>query len=106
MRVTKPRSNTSAVTHRTVHNRSLEINSHRVFASGGEAFLQLQDEVKSCDRDERQALLEELHNGGFKVEVPPEHSQAMKADLTIPWAKLRVIRRLVGESVLRAKATK
>ena len=105
MRVTKPRSNTSAVTHRTGHSRSLEINSLLVLASGGEASIQLQDEVRSCNKDERQALLEEFHNGGFKVEVTPEHSLAMKAVLTIPWAKLRVIRRLVGESVFRSKAT-
>ena len=71
-----------------------------MFASGVEASLQLQDEVKSCHKDERQALLDELHNGGFKVEVTPEQTLAMKANLAIPWVKLRVVRRSVGNVVL------
>ena len=49
----------------------------------------MQDEVKVITTEERELLLVE---GGFKVEVSTKQSLGMKADLNIPWAKLRVIR--------------
>jgi hypothetical protein len=42
--------------------------------------------------EEREAILQELQ-GGFKVIIPTHTALAMKADLCIPWAKLRAIRR-------------
>ena len=41
-------------------------------------------------RDERQKLLRE---GGFTLDVPADHGLAMKAELRIPWNKLRDLRR-------------
>lgn len=42
--------------------------------------------------EEREEILTELQ-GGFKVQIPTHKALAMKADLGIPWAKLRAIRR-------------
>lgn len=55
--------------------------------------IQLQDEVKACTPAEREMLLEDLTKGGFKVAVPTDQALALKADLDIPWSKLRVVRR-------------
>ena len=40
----------------------------------------------------REAILEELQDG-FRVQIPTRQALALKADLGIPWFKLRAIRR-------------
>ena len=55
--------------------------------SGGQQGFQFGDEVKQCDRED---ILKELQ-GGFKVQMPTNYALAMKADLGIPWSKLRAI---------------
>lgn len=60
---------------------------------GGADIVQLQDEVRVCSSAEREQILSEVHNGGFKVEVPVSQILGMKADLNIPWTKLREVRR-------------
>ena len=49
--------------------------------------------IKATTAEEREVLLAELQKGGFKVDVTTSQSLGMKADLNIPWSKLRVIRR-------------
>lgn len=45
------------------------------------------------DREkDRESILEVLQDG-YKVQVPTNQALAMKADLGIPWSKLRAIRR-------------
>ena len=51
---------------------------------------QLQAEVKMLTSEERQDLLK---SAGITIDIPPEQGLAIKADLAIPWNKLRVIRR-------------
>ena len=58
--------------------------------SGGDASSQLQAEVKLLSDDERKELLGEI---GLPVVIPTDHALAMKADLSLPWTKLRVFRR-------------
>ena len=65
----------------------------RHLISGGSEMFQLQDEVKACTPAEREKLLVDLQHGGFKVAVPTDQALALKADLNIPWSKLRVVRR-------------
>ena len=48
------------------------------------------EEVKALGREERQKL---LRDAGITLEIPAEQGLAMKADLAIPWSKLREIRR-------------
>ena len=58
--------------------------------SGGTSSAQLQDEVVALSQDERQQL---LTTAGFSVQITVEDTLAMKADLVIPWQKIRVMRR-------------
>jgi hypothetical protein len=50
----------------------------------------MQAEVKALSKDEREALLAEAQ---LPVHIPPNHVLAMKADLAIPWNKMRKISR-------------
>ena len=93
MKVTKPRLPSTQTTNKTVRARTAELSEHRHFASTGENSAQLQDEIKATTTEEREVLLAELQKGGFKVDVTTSQSLGMKADLNIPWSKLRVIRR-------------
>ena len=51
----------------------------------------LHQELRSLTREQRSKL---LLDAGLTIDIPPEQGLAMKADLAIPWNKLRVIRRL------------
>ena len=50
------------------------------------------DEVKMLPREMREDLIKDMK---FTVHVPPEQSLAMKADLCLPWKKLRIMRRYI-----------
>lgn len=50
---------------------------------------QLQAEVRALSAEERQ----DLKSAGITIDIPPDQGLAMKADLAIPWNKLRIIRR-------------
>ena len=82
----------SQATPKTVLARTKELNQHREVLSGGEQGFQLAKEVKACSLEEREEILMELQSG-IKVVIPTSHALAMKADLGIPWSKLRAIRR-------------
>lgn len=82
----------SQATPKTVQLRTKELETHRKACSGGDQAYQLSREVKGCPLEEREQILQELQ-GGFKVQMPTNTALAMKADLGIPWAKLRAIRR-------------
>ena len=53
----------------------------------GDNLVQMSSEVK---KEERAVLMKEVN---FTVTIPPEQGLAMKADLNIPWNKLRAMRR-------------
>ena len=93
MKVTKPRVDSQYVTRKTIRNRTQELGEHRHLVSGGSEIFQLQEEVKACTPTDRELLLADLQQGGVKVAVPTNQALAMKADLNIPWSKLRVIKR-------------
>lgn len=82
----------SQATPRTLLTRTRELNRHRETVSGGDNSFQLAKEVRACTLEEREQILTELHNG-IKVVIPTCHALAIKADLGIPWSKLRAIRR-------------
>ena len=62
----------------------------RTQLSQDSAEVQFKAEVKALTSKERQAL---LSGAGITIDIPPEQGLAMKADLAIPWNKLRTIRR-------------
>lgn len=69
-----------------------ELNQHHEVVSGGDKSFQFASEVKDCTLEEREKILEDLQSG-IKVVIPTSHALAMKADLGIPWSKLRALRR-------------
>ena len=73
--------------------RTADLSKHRHLTSGGAGIFQLSNEVRACSAAEREQILSELHDGGFKVEVPVSQILGMKADLNIPWTKIREVRR-------------
>ncbi len=94
MKTTNCRVPSSLASSKTINGRTQELLQHRRTCSGGELAFQLGREVKACSKEEREGILEELQDG-FKVQMPTNYAVALKADLGIPWSKLRAIRRLV-----------
>lgn len=65
----------------------------REFVSKGASADQLQHEVKTLTREDRQSLLDLACVQDADAVIPPSEVLAMKADLSITWSKLRVLRR-------------
>lgn len=79
---------------RTVRKRTQSLQNVRVTLTAGDSTAQLAHELKGKQREDREKLLEEMKRAGgnFHLQVPVQSSLAMKADLNIPWSKLRMIR--------------
>ena len=86
------RVSSAQATPKTILARTRELNQHRAVVSGGDDNFRMAREIKACSLEEREKILMELQNG-MKVVIPTSHTLAMKADLGIPWSKLRAIRR-------------
>ncbi len=84
------RVSSSEACHRTVTNRTRTISVVREQLSGGDISDQMMSEIKYLTNEEREAVLQEA---GLPINIPPDHALAMKADLALPWAKMRVISR-------------
>lgn len=95
MKTTSCRVPSSQATPKTVLSRSKELDHHRKTCSGGDQGYQLGREIKACSLQQREEILQDLQDG-FKVQIPTNQALAMKADLGIPWAKLRAIRSSLG----------
>ncbi len=80
----------SDASKRTLRRRSDELVQHRHVASGGGDLAQLTHEVKLLSPDQRRQLIEDME---FKIEIPSLTSLALKADLCLPWNRLRRMRR-------------
>ena len=70
--------------------RSHCLSSIREAVSGGNSTTQLQSEIRCLSKEERQQL---LHKADLPVVIPMDHALAMKADLSLSWDKLRIIKR-------------
>ena len=58
--------------------------------TGGESQHQIADEIRMIPKEEREEIMRELN---FTIDVSPEQCLGMKADLSLPWNKLRLMRR-------------
>ena len=95
MRVTTPRVDSSEASRRTLKRRSDELGKVRTLVSKGSSLEQLQNEVKCLTKMERESLLDQAKIPEALAEIPAEDVLAMKADLSIPWNKMRILRRCV-----------
>ena len=91
-RISNPRIDSSESAEVTLRKRSMALVDMRTAVSGSKsgARRQLADELKHTSREERQSLLK-LAN--ITPEIPAGEGLAMKAELAIPWNKLRHLRR-------------
>lgn len=87
--MTKARVSTDEAAQQVVRRRSKEVSQYRAILSGGAASAQLHDEVAALSAEERQKLVDTE----FSVEIKSEDALALKADLMIPWKKMRTMRR-------------
>ena len=84
------RTPSSGVCKKTLKRRSDSISKLRDITSGGDSTIQLRAEIQSLTKDQWEELLAKAN---LPVVIPTDHALAMKADLSISWSKLRVIRR-------------
>ena len=75
---------------KTLRRRSQALSEHREYVSTGESSFQLQLEIAHLDVAKRQKL---LTGAELPIIIPAKQTLAMKADLGIPWAKLRIVNR-------------
>lgn len=73
-----------------MERRTEVLSAVRELTSGGDSTPQLAAEIRHLSKAEREDLLREV---SLPVVIPPSHALAMKADLEIPWNKLRKLRR-------------
>lgn len=84
------RVQSSTGSSKTVQRRSHILQDLRSIVSGENQVTQLQSEVRCLSYSQHQDVLK---GANLPIIIPPDHALAMKADLAIPWAKLRIIRR-------------
>ncbi len=90
MQVPAGRVETRDACTKTVHRRTKTLSTVREIASGGDSTSQIGAEIQALSRVERQSLLQQAQ---LPITVPVKDALAMKADLAMPWNKLRVLRR-------------
>ena len=85
MPVSSTRVPTAEASPKTIQRRVHHIREVRESLGMG-----LEEEVRVLSKERRQELLKEV---ALPLEIPPEHTLAMKATLSISWNKLRTLRR-------------
>ena len=91
-RITKGQTPSSDAADRTVRRRTEEVNSVRAVVSAGSSTEQQADELRRMQREEQDEL---LRAAGFAPNIGAGRGSglALKADLSLPWSKLRKLRR-------------
>ncbi len=87
MQVPAGQVETSDACAKTVRRRTKTLSLVREIASCGDSTSQLGEEIKVLSNLERQSQAQ------LPISIPVKDSLAMKADLAMPWNKLRVLRR-------------
>ena len=90
MQVLAGRVETTDACTKTVLRRTKTLSTVRKIASCGDSTSQLGAEIKAMSRVERQSILQQAQ---LPITVPANDALAMKADLAMPWNKLRVLKR-------------
>ena len=90
MRITQPRAAISQLSKRSKKRRANEMSSTRAVLSAESSTVIFETELKSLDRKEKERLLK---SAGITKGMTPEQGLALKADMGLPWNKLRRLRR-------------
>ena len=86
MQVSSARVASSEASEATRVRRSHMLAVARSYINGGDESVQLQSQLKILTQEEREKVLADAH---LPIVIPVNHALAMKADLALPWAKLR-----------------
>jgi hypothetical protein len=91
---TSAHKSSSDASKKTVQRRASAFELFRKNVSGGDGDnIQQLSELRRLGRHERQMIVREA---GLNLEIPPGEGLAMKAELEIPWNKIRHMRRYVN----------
>ena len=94
MHVTRAHQETIAACSWTVKMRCFQMQKIRGIVSGAEASGLIQKEVLILSDEERRSLLDKAGISS-SIELRAAEALAIKAELAIPWNKLRLLRRYV-----------
>ena len=72
-----------------------EMEHVRDIISKGSPVAQLQYEVTTLSKVEKESLLDSVMGSENSVDIPADEVLAMKTDLSLTWSKLGVLRRVV-----------
>ena len=100
-----PMVDSSVASRWTLKRRSNEMELVRDIISKGSPLAQLQHEVTTLTKMERESLLDSVMGSENSVEIPADEVLAMKADLSLTWSKLRVLRRSVTVIQMKYKVS-
>lgn len=90
MQIPAGRVDSSTACQKTVQQRCKTLSAVRKVASGNDSNAQLGMEIQALSRSQREDLLKKVQ---LPISVPADHALAIKADLAMPWSKLRILRR-------------
>ena len=90
MRVTKPRKLMNTASRRTLQRRCNEAKKICNILTANESSALLFEEIKSLNKDAKAKLLKDA---GIINEIGAQQVLAIKAELAIPWNKIRDLRR-------------
>ena len=94
MHVTNSKCPISKASNRTLYSYRKQVQKvqHVLTSDDLTCTTLLREEIRSLSKNEKNSLLK---NAGITLDISPEQGLAIKADLTLPWNKIRMIRRLV-----------
>lgn len=92
VQVTNGRNPTTSSCTRTVKQRCRELDTIRSIVSGGESSVLMQEELRMLSDEERKDLLQKS-GISTAVEISAEQGLAIKAGLSLPWFRLRHLKR-------------
>ena len=90
IRITQPRAAVRQLSKHSRKHRVNEMSSTRAILSAESSTVIFETELKSLDRKEKERLLK---SAGITKGMTPEQGLALKADLGLPWNRLRMLRR-------------
>lgn len=93
MELPTARKPTGEVTQQTKRRRTETLNTLRDIMSGGDAKEQFKDELKTLTQEEKNLLIREA---GLTQSLSEGQGLSLKADLDLPWHRLRKLRRYVS----------
>ncbi|KAL5506255.1 hypothetical protein EMCRGX_G007860 [Ephydatia muelleri] len=102
--VTNSKRPISKASSKTLRRYRKQVQKVRHVLTSDDPTILLREEIRSLSKNEKNSLLKDA---GITLDISPEQGLAIKADLTLPWNKIRMIRRwLKGSGICLASERK